>query len=57
MIIGIIAGFARVMMVADCFRWTKSADYESGGQEFESLRARHEINDLAHHDLPQKAPG
>jgi hypothetical protein len=32
-------------------------DYESGGQEFESLRARHEINDLAHHDLPEKASG
>jgi hypothetical protein len=29
----------------------------SGGQEFESVRARHEINDLAHHDLPRKAPG
>jgi hypothetical protein len=41
MIIGIIAGFARVMMVADCFRWTKSADYESGGRRFESFRARH----------------
>lgn len=32
-------------------------NYESGGQELESLRARHEINDLAHHDLPEKAPG
>jgi len=41
MIIGIVAGVARVMIVTDCFRWTKSADYESGGQEFESLRARH----------------
>src|SRR5262245_61050658 len=24
----------------------RAPDYESGGQEFESLRARHEINDL-----------
>lgn len=25
----------------------RAPDYESGGQEFESLRARHSINDLA----------
>src|SRR5262249_47129052 len=39
------------------FRNAPGSNYESGGQEFESLRARHEINDLAHHDLPEKAPG
>ena len=36
---------------------TPGSENESGGQEFESLRARHEINNLAYHDLPEKRPG
>jgi hypothetical protein len=28
----------------------RASDFESEGREFESLRARHEINDLAHYD-------
>jgi hypothetical protein len=33
--------------IAPVAQLDRAPDYESGGQEFESLRARHYINDLA----------
>jgi hypothetical protein len=35
----------------------RAPDFESGGREFESLRARHEINDLANFTLPTEKAG
>jgi hypothetical protein len=34
----------------------RASDYESGGQEFESLRARHEINGLGYLSILNKSP-
>jgi hypothetical protein len=48
---GPLHGFSRATRAAPVAQLDRAPDYESGGQRFESFRARHEINDLAERRL------
>ena len=50
------AGLFRATRKAPVAQLDRAPDYESGGQEFESLRARHYFEDLALYPKGSKVP-